>query len=50
MRLAYKDLSMESKRQEEKMKHMDPKKRVQMERLGMGMMGGTGYVSNVPVV
>ena len=39
MRLAYKDLSLESKRQEEKMKNLDPMKAQQLERLGMGMTG-----------
>ena len=37
MRLAYQDLSLEKKKQEEKLKHLDPKKAAQAERLGMGM-------------
>lgn len=36
MRLAYKDMAIEKKRHEEKIKHMDPKKQEQAERLGMG--------------
>ncbi|XP_074645342.1 ADP-ribosylation factor GTPase-activating protein 3-like [Tubulanus polymorphus] len=39
MRLAYKDLSLEDerrKKEEDKMKKVDPKKAAQMERLGMG--------------
>lgn len=36
VRLAYQDLSMKAQKQEEKMKHIDPTKAKQMERLGMG--------------
>lgn len=36
VRLAYQDLSMKAQKQEEKMKHIDPAKAKQMERLGMG--------------
>jgi hypothetical protein len=36
LRLAYHDLSLERKRQDERMKNMDPKKKEQAERLGMG--------------
>ena len=36
MRLAYQDMSVERKKQEDKMKKLDPKKAEQFERLGMG--------------
>ncbi|XP_017491095.1 PREDICTED: ADP-ribosylation factor GTPase-activating protein 2 [Rhagoletis zephyria] len=36
MRLAYKDLSIQKKREEDKLKSIDPAKAKQMERLGMG--------------
>jgi len=36
MRLAYQDISLQQKKEEEKMKQTDPKKAQQMERLGMG--------------
>ncbi|XP_014098652.2 ADP-ribosylation factor GTPase-activating protein 2 [Bactrocera oleae] len=36
MRLAYKDLSLQKTREEEKLKSVDPAKAKQMERLGMG--------------
>lgn len=36
MRLAYKDLSIQQKKEEEKLKQTDPKKAQQIERLGMG--------------
>lgn len=36
MRLAYKDLSIEQHKQEERIKKSDPKKAQQVERLGMG--------------
>ncbi|XP_011195669.1 ADP-ribosylation factor GTPase-activating protein 2 isoform X1 [Zeugodacus cucurbitae] len=36
MRLAYKDLSLQKRREEEKLKSVDPAKAKQMERLGMG--------------
>lgn len=39
MRLAYKDMGAERKKQEEKLKASDPKKAAQMERLGMGFTG-----------
>ena len=39
MRLAYQDLSVQEKKQNEKLKHMDPKKAAQAERLGMGFTG-----------
>ena len=39
LKLAYKDLSLEEKKRDEAMKNMDPKKREQMERLGMGAVG-----------
>jgi len=37
MRLAYQDLSKQQKQREEQLKHMDPKKAEQVERLGMGI-------------
>ena len=39
MRLAYKDMSLERKKQEDKLKAADPKKAEQFERLGMGFGG-----------
>ncbi|XP_033101658.1 ADP-ribosylation factor GTPase-activating protein 2-like [Anneissia japonica] len=39
MRLAYQDMSLQMKKQEEKMKNVDPNKAKQMERLGMGYVG-----------
>ena len=39
MRLAYQDMNLERKKQEERLKHSDPKKAEQMERLGMGFAG-----------
>jgi ADP-ribosylation factor GTPase-activating protein 2/3 len=36
MRLAYQDMSLERKKQEDKLKQSDPKKAEQLERLGMG--------------
>ena len=36
MRLAYKDMSIERKKQEDKLMQSDPKKAAQLERLGMG--------------
>merc|ERR1711988_543017 len=42
MRLAYQDMEADRKKQEAKMKNMDPKKREQMERLGMGLAGPRG--------
>ncbi|XP_022111411.1 ADP-ribosylation factor GTPase-activating protein 2-like [Acanthaster planci] len=45
MRLAYQDMTVELKKQEERMKNADPKKAEQMERLGMGF-GGRSAVSH----
>ncbi|KAL4232970.1 ADP-ribosylation factor GTPase-activating protein 2 [Mactra antiquata] len=42
MRLAYQDMSVQRKKQEEKLKISDPKKAEQMERLGMGFTGMRG--------
>jgi len=42
MRLAYQDLSVQKKKNDQKMAKMDPKKAEQMERLGMGFGGGLG--------
>jgi len=36
MRLAYQDLSQLKKKEEEKLRNVDPKKAQQLERLGMG--------------
>jgi len=37
--LEYGKLSIESKKRDDKMKNLDPKKKEQMERLGMGAGG-----------
>ncbi|XP_061195073.1 ADP-ribosylation factor GTPase-activating protein 2-like isoform X2 [Saccostrea echinata] len=42
MRLAYQDMSIERKKQEEKLKQSDPKKAEQLERLGMGFASSKG--------
>nr|CAD7202493.1 unnamed protein product [Timema douglasi] len=42
MRLAYQDLGLQQKKEEEKMKRVDPKKAQQYERLGMGFASRTG--------
>ena len=39
MRLAYQDMTMEMKKQEERIKSANPQKAEQMERLGMGFGG-----------
>lgn len=36
MRLAYQDLGIQQKKEEEKLRQVDPKKAQQVERLGMG--------------
>lgn len=41
MRLAYQDLSVQQKKEEEKLKFTDPKKAQQVERLGMGFASRT---------
>lgn len=47
MRLAYQDLSLQQKREEERLKKLDPTKAAQIERLGMGFGGfGGGKVSH----
>ncbi len=45
VRLAYKDLSLQKEKEEERLKAMDPKKAKQMERLGMGfnVRGGVSH-------
>jgi len=43
MRLAYQDLEIQSKKKDQAMASMDPKKKEQMERLGMGFGGNTGF-------
>jgi len=45
MRLAYQDLSKQQKKREEQLKHLDPKKAEQVERLGMGI-GIRGGISH----
>lgn len=45
VRLAYQDLSLKAQKQEEKLKHSDPTKAKQMERLGMGF-NVRGHVSH----
>ncbi|ELT91095.1 hypothetical protein CAPTEDRAFT_181150 [Capitella teleta] len=42
LKLAYKDLSVDEKRRDDSMKKMDPKKKQQLERLGMGFSGSRG--------
>lgn len=42
MRLAYQDLSLQQKKEQEKLKHIDPMKAQQIERLGMGFASRTG--------
>ncbi|GFS27492.1 ADP-ribosylation factor GTPase-activating protein 2 [Elysia marginata] len=42
MRLAYQDMSLQRKKQEEKLLKNDPKKAEQFERLGMGFAGNRG--------
>ncbi|XP_022289195.2 ADP-ribosylation factor GTPase-activating protein 3-like isoform X1 [Crassostrea virginica] len=42
MRLAYKDMSIERKKQEDKLMQSDPKKAAQLERLGMGFSSSKG--------
>lgn len=39
MRLAYQDMSLQRKKEEEKLMKSDPKKAEQFERLGMGFTG-----------
>lgn len=47
MRLAYQDLSLQQKMEEERLKKVDPSKAAQIERLGMGFGGfGGGKVSH----
>jgi len=43
--LAYNELSIDSKKRDEKMKNLDPKKKEQMERLGMGGSGARQVTS-----
>ena len=46
MRLAYQDLSLQSKKTEAKMRTMDPKKAAEAERLGMGVSGKSAAISH----
>lgn len=46
MRLAYQDLSLKNKKEEERVKHSDPTKAKQMERLGMGINSKRSNVSH----
>lgn len=46
VRLAYQDLSLKNKREEERVKHSDPTKAKQMERLGMGINTKRSNVSH----
>lgn len=46
VRLAYQDLSLEQKKQEDRLKRVDPKKAQQMERLGMGFASTRRYDSS----
>jgi ADP-ribosylation factor GTPase-activating protein 2/3 len=41
MRLAYQDLSLQQKKEQEKLKQVDPMKAQQIERLGMGFASRT---------
>ncbi|XP_032893381.1 ADP-ribosylation factor GTPase-activating protein 3 isoform X4 [Amblyraja radiata] len=47
LRLAYQDLEIQRKKEEEKMKRMEGKKKEQAERLGMGLSGRTGVSHSV---
>jgi hypothetical protein len=44
--LAYKELSIETKKRDDQLKNLDPKKKEQMERLGMGG-AGSRYVAAI---
>lgn len=46
IRLAYQDLSAESKKQEAKLRSVDPKKAAQVERLGMGVGAKSAGISH----
>ncbi|GFS83666.1 ADP-ribosylation factor GTPase-activating protein 2 [Nephila pilipes] len=47
VRLAYKDLSLEQKKTEEKLRQVNPQKAEQLERLGMGFSGrSAGHVAH----
>eukprot|EP00092_Neocalanus_flemingeri_P034398 GFUD01037407.1.p1 GENE.GFUD01037407.1~~GFUD01037407.1.p1 ORF type:complete len:540 (+),score=207.18 GFUD01037407.1:53-1672(+) len=43
MRLAYQDLGVQQKKNDQALSKMDPKKAEQMERLGMGFGAGSGF-------
>lgn len=46
MRLAYQDLSLQQKKQEEKLRNVDAKKAAQVERLGMGASSSKGGIGH----
>ena len=41
MKLVYQDMSVDEKKRDQKIKNMDPKKKEQVDRLGMGLGGGS---------
>jgi hypothetical protein len=43
MRLAYQDISLQQKKEEERLKKVDPSKAAQIERLGMGFGGRCSF-------
>nr|CAH0109315.1 unnamed protein product [Daphnia galeata] len=47
LRLAYQDLSLESKKQSERLQKIDPSKAQQVERLGMGIMAANTGPRNI---
>lgn len=47
LKLAYQDLTVDEMKRTDKMKNLDPKKREQMERLGMGSVGTRGVSHSV---
>ncbi|XP_014787350.1 ADP-ribosylation factor GTPase-activating protein 2 [Octopus bimaculoides] len=47
MKLAYQDMKLERKKEEEKLKSSDPQKAAQLERLGMGFSGSRGVSHSI---
>ena len=47
MKLAYQEMSVDEKKREQKMKNLDPKKKEQVDRLGMGLGGGSAQRGGV---